>query len=839
MNSQYRIKILFYTLFFVSGLSALLYEIAWIRQFEYIFGYTIYSISAIVTAFMAGLGIGGYIFGRLTDKYGLSLRTYAIMELVIGLYASLLVFIIPSFSVLYKYIEHLWPISFTSFSFIKLFLSFAILTPATTLMGGTLPVLVKNFTESPEVIGRSVGRLYGLNTLGAVLGPLLTGFVLIPRLGISHTIFLGALLNLAVAGLAAWASLNIQTGREIEREKPPKKSAGRITESFLPFFIVTFSGFGTLSCQILWTRIFASLLSSNVLVYCVILASFLLGLSLGSLIISSFIDRMREPWFTVGMLLLCGGVAVILIPLFIPAIGTIVNELFKWRQASGIISELRYFPIFLLLGSVLIVPATVLGMIFPAVVKAGIGSLESLGEELGKLYSLNTLGAILGSLVSGFFLIGSLGTYPSLFIIGALYGLSGLLIFMKYKHRTMGVISVILALLLLIGASLRKPIYWFNAGFNRAMRIEKEMKVHFREGISSDVGVMEKWGIRSLTIDGIVVAQNTRRDLWDLMFKAHLPMLFHPDPEDVLLIGLGGGISLGVVEQYGATKRIDCVELAPETEETLKYFERENDRCWEDPRLNLIFNDGRHFLSVTERRYDVISVDPTDPPISTLYTRDFFELCANALKDGGIMVHWVPLFRLNDYHIRMILKSFHTAFPHTSIWYDGSSILLFGRRNRRLTVDCNIVGERLKDPKVNRSLRKVGADNMDLLLSTFIMDEDRLKELIGEDVQENTDDRPFLEYTVLGSARFPFGNNIERIYMLREKIDKVIEKGSSSEEEMLGIRRYHRLVGELADVRVKMLRGKTTIAREQLTEISRRYDLSQREISILTPFWGR
>jgi spermidine synthase len=844
-------KIVF-LLFFASGCTALIYEIAWIKLLSYIFGSTVYAISTVLTVFMAGLAVGGYLIGRYADRIKKPLGLYGALEFLIGLFALLFLFALGPLESVYVWIERSWSLTYTSFSLVKFALTFLLLILPTTMMGGTLPVMAKHISRSEDKVGKDIGLLYGANVLGAVTGCLLTAFVLINSFGINNTIYLAVVINTLIALLVLFLVLSRKaTGEEIsesyaEKAYPAAPDKVDIDETLpdLPgkgspswaLYLAAFSGFATMALEVLWTRTFISMLSANVLIFAVILASFLSGLSLGSFLISRWIDRIRGMTSFIGILLLLNGLVIVLSILGLRQIGNLFEYLHFARSFSPLIDDLGIWSHFIVLFVIILIPSVAMGTVFPAVIKYYSRSLASLGRDVGHVYAVNTVGAILGSFSAGFVLTPLIGINQSVYAMGAIYSLLAVITFMMAGKRNLLVGGVLLTLFSLIAIPFTSTLHWFNAGFIRTNVISPEHTLFYREGVSANIGIIKRNGFKALAVDGIIVAQNSKDDMWDLLLKAHLPVMLHPDPQKVLLIGLGGGISLGAVEKHDV-EEIDCVELSPEVVDAHRYFAEENDRCWEDSRLNLIVNDGRHFLLTTEERYDIISVDPVDPPVSTLYTRDFFTLCRNALNEDGLMLQWVPLFRLSSGHVLMIIKSFRNVFPNTTVWYDGTSIFLLGRNGDQVDFDYSDFVASFSNPGVEKSLAKIGLTDPDLILATFVAPVEEFEQLMGEAIPENTDNHPRLEYSVLYDRGFSFSKNLELVSNQYGCISPHLT-GIEDEKSIRRVERVCVIMKDLFQVRLLATEGRLNEAGSLLESTAARNGLVMKDVEILRPFWA-
>jgi spermidine synthase len=800
---------------------------------------------------MAGLALGSYLFGRWIDRWRRPLLVYGILELALAVYVALLVAGMPWIQEMTVSWLRGRDLSHTSTSLIKFAIAAFVLLVPTTLMGGTLPVLAKQVTRSSRTIGRWLGLLYGLNTLGAVFGSLVAAYVLILWLGVNRTLLLAALIS-ALVGLASCGlALSIAAGSHGKmspaggRDAPSGdlESAEGTPVSEIPgsrlavLHTVAFtSGFAVLAAEVLWTRLFVNLLTANVLVFATILGAFLTGIALGSFLVSRWIDRLRSLDVAVCVSLLVSGVLLCASVLSQGGLGALFQKI-RGLEALSLSAkvDLSLACMFLVVA----VPATVFGTVLPSLFRWSSRSLTTLGQDVGRLYAWNTIGSIAGSFASGFLMIPLVGLNASLLLLGLLYGLLAALVVRRTGLRVVSGAVALAALVLVATPSVRKPVYWFNGGFTQVVRIPAERTLFLDEGIEGTVGVLGIGKVRALTVNGVAVAESSRHDLWDLLLKAHLPMLLHEDPRRVALVGLGAGVSLGAVEAYEEPERIDTVEIAPEVVPAHRLFASVNRRCWEDPRLRLWINDGRHFLLTTENRYDVISVDPTDPPVVYQYTQDFIQLCHDRLDDGGIMVQWVPLFHLSSLHLKVIMKAFLNVFPESTLWYDGTSVLLMGRRGRPLEIDVQRMARRLGQGDVRASLGMIGGPDVWRLLSTYVAGPGALERMVGTDVPENSDDKPYLEYAVLRSAPLTprtFAANLEMLEPYRESVEHLLGSADRTPDNLLRLAREELIMRRLLRSRIHKLLGERELWEGSLRGLARDTGMDEAEFRSLWPF---
>jgi spermidine synthase len=376
----------------------------------------------------------------------------------------------------------------------------------------------------------------------------------------------------------------------------------------------------------------------------------------------------------------------------------------------------------------------------------------------------------------------------------------------------------------------RAPTFWLNGGFMGVTAVPPAGTAFLAEDLEGTVGVLRYKGVLSLAVNGVIVAQDTRADLWDLLLKAHLPMLLHEQPERVALVGLGAGVSAGAVLAYDEVARVDCAEIAAQVVPAHKLFGAVNGRCWEDPRLRVVINDGRHVLATSTERYQVISVDPTDPPVVYQYSRDFFQVCHDKLEPGGLMVQWLPLFHLSVEHLRIVMQAFARVFPETSVWYDGTSVLLVGSRDRPLAVDAGRLRSRLARPRVQANLEPIGKPDAELVLATYVCGAEGLRRQLGPDVPDNSDDQPYLESTILMSGRLASASLADNLQLLLDAYE--VEGPAPSPAQ----RDKRQLMRALLAARIELLREGDAKLAERAREIITRHKVTEQQWAALDVF---
>lgn len=648
-------------LFVLSGAAGLVYQTVWSRELVLLFGNTSQAISTVVTAFMAGLGFGGLAGGRLVRCFKSPLRLYGGIEILIGLLALLLPSAFASFGEVYRSVYG----SATPFQLglIRLVLSLLAVTPVTFLMGMTLPVLTAYAVGSLPEAGQRIGRLYAANTLGAVLGTLVTGFVLIELLGLSRAAGVGVAISLSAGILALLLDrLPAPTAAPAEQPSSAEQSAPATALPRGVILLAAFvSGFIALSLEVLWTRLFSEGVGATIYLFALILAIYLLGIAAGSTIYSRLSNPRRDTPAALGACF----VGIGLVAILTVGVGT------------GLIGDLLPGPRLLIL-----LPATFLmGYAFPLAARMLTRSAAEAPASVGKLYASNTLGAILGSFSGVFFLAPHLGTNSSILLLAAAaLTLGGILVALDRSRSEIGARTqamssggvtvrtgsgVLIGLLALssVGAVITgQPItatstqnHLHQFGWHDSHSEDEFATVDAVSGAPSD---------RRLFVGGVGITSHTV----DTKLMAYLPKALRPDAQDFLVIGFGmgstyrSGLILGM--------RTDAVELSPSVAGKMPVFYPDADSYLHSPSGHVIVTDGRNYVRLSPKRYDLIAVDPP-PPIESagtvlLYSREFLREGGSRLRPGGVFMLFMPYGGSID-DFRDHLRTFRDAFAHVDL----------------------------------------------------------------------------------------------------------------------------------------------------------------------------
>jgi len=761
-----------FLLFFLSGTTSLIYEVIWARNFALVFGVTTYAVSTVLAAFFTGLAIGSYAAGRIIDRTRRHpLLIYGGMEAAIGIYALLL-------PVFLKFVEASYPAvyssigeSFSLFTLYRFVVSFALLALPTTLMGATLPVLSKLLVEREDALGIGVGRLYAVNTFGAVTGTFTAGFLLIPTVGISTTTLAAAGGNFVLAIAALCLSFS---DRPSERVRP----TGGVSTTSAPLplggsgrFILALaftSGLAIIGLEVVWTRSLVLVLGSTTYAFTTMLTAVLVGIALGSAVFARLADTTPNRGAWVAALLFFGGLFAVFGPAVINRLPFIFLSLYDYAYGLWpLIIATQFVVCFLLV----FIPTFVSGGSFPILIRMYSRGEDRIGRTVADVYAVNTLGGIIGSLLCGFVLIKYFGLQPSLTILALFLMLVGgglaIAIAAPWSRWRRGTLFAALIAIVAV-LSVRHPQFdtkllfagWgpFAGGYYASRMIGSTVDItdrhmqrllYHREGVSASVDVLQDaWGDEIISINAKPVATTYLYDMRTLRMLGHLPMLLHPEPKDVLLIGLGSGVSSGICAIYPSVETVTTVELSTDVPGGTACFAERNHNVLENPKFHLVINDGANYVKATRKQYDVISADPIHPFVTgagTLYSREHWQAAKECLRDGGILAQWLPLYHLSPSDFATILGTFVDVFPNATIWFCGIDTVLIGAKDD-LEVDLERTGVHMSDPRVMTELLEMGVHEPADVLGWYIAGPDQMR-AIGMDATRNTLDFPIIEFS--------------------------------------------------------------------------------------------
>ncbi len=760
--------------FFLTGLTGLAYELVWIRLLILAFGSTQFAVTTVLVVFMAGLALGSFIFGRVVDRFAAPLRLYAAIEIVLGIYCVLSPAVFEAVREIYLYAGGRNPQSVAGFEASQFALSFIALIIPTTLMGGTLPVLVKHLASSSGRVGFHTAVPYAVNTLGAVTGCLVTGFFALYVLGVKTTVYtagamdilIGALVYLIYGAKAQAAPLRRALSGAGEIAGGVRRLGAEARFVVMASFAL--SGFASLTYEVLWTRVFSLVLGSSVYAFTVMLATFLVGIGAGSILFAPLIDRRKNPvaWFAV-LEAVIGVVAL----LSIFAYRELPFIFFSLKEAFADRFWLFLFLQFLLSAGIMIIPTLCMGAIFPLVGKICTDDLRTVGKSIGDIYFFNTAGSIFGAFAGGFILIPVIGVQNGVILTAALnLALAVLLLSVSgVSFRSKSVFAVALAAVFIAAAALLPPwermlmtlgLYSNPAKGESLERMKqgefKEDLLYYKEGINAIITVRGSGtdnSVISYQANGkqeAVSVSGKPSEAWSIL--GHIPFLLHRgSPEEALLVGLGSGITLGAMELY-PLKSVDVVELEPAVVEAARFFREANNNALDDPRVSMHITDGRSFLFTGRKKYDIIISGVSDPwisGVSNLFTYEYFSELEKKLNDGGVVGLWFQNYRITPKELRIGLNTFASVFPYVSVWFhytDTLDLVVIGSKTPH-RFDMQRLGEKMSLPRVKAGLARIDINNPYDVLDLFLIGNRDLRSYIGS-TPINTDERPLLEFTL-------------------------------------------------------------------------------------------
>jgi predicted membrane-bound spermidine synthase len=729
-----------YALFFLSGATALVFEILWFRLAGLAFGNSLWASSLVLASFMGGLAIGNGVAGRWGERLRDPLRAYGLLELLIGVLGLGLVLLFPMLNALlapmFRYLTD-WPWALNS---VRLGLAFSLMLLPAAAMGATLPVLVRELCARRRGFGDSLGLLYGLNTLGAMAGALAGELILIERLGVRGTAALAAILDLGVAlvvlrGARHWGA----AGRPVDPGPAVAAEPRPLTRRALRLLLAAFMAGGLLlALEVVWFRTLQLHIFGTSVVFAVMLAVVLAGIGFGGFLASRYSRLQRQDRLAAATALLSGAAVVLTLTLYAsPAFGL---ELARTQTVGWI---------FIGRAVRLMLPVCVLsGVLFTLLGKELHTELGSETRAAGYLTLANTLGAMLGALVAGFLLVPGLGVEASFAVLALGYGGVGLF---ALRWPPGGLVRLERIVLAATGVAFLLACALFPRGIVSAQifatsyeRFTKDGAYleALREGSNEIIFYLraDRFGRpyyhRLVTNGHSMSASFTPAQRYMKLF-VHLPVALHPRPRRALLICYGVGMTAKALANTASLERIDVVDISRDVIELSEIvYPSPADHPLRDPRVRVTIEDGRFFLQTTEERYDLITSEPPPPKgrgVVNLYSREYFQLTHDRLAPGGMATHWLPVFQLHQSDLRAIVRAWVDVFPESSLWIgSGGDWILLGVREGGRPVSEEEFRRPWQDPRVGAELRDLGVESPEQLGALFVLDGEGMLELAGD-----------------------------------------------------------------------------------------------------------
>jgi spermidine synthase len=805
-------------LFAGSGCAALIYEIVWFQLLQLVIGSSAVSLAVLLATFMGGMCLGSLALPRLISARQHPFRVYALLELGLGLFGIAVLFGMPLMDWLYAALAWQGPAGLL----LRCVVCAVCLLPPTMLMGATLPAMARWVETTPRGVSW-LGLFYGGNIAGGVLGCLLAGFYLLRLYDMETASYAAAAVNGTVALLAVGVAACTPHHPPAESRAVDGAPAERATTVYLA---IGLSGACALGAEVVWTRLLSLLLGATVYTFAIILAVFLVGLGIGSSAGAALARRSARPVLVLGWCQLLAAAALAW------TATTLTQALPYWPiQPALSSSPWITFQLDLVRCLWALLPGTVVwGASFPLALAAVAGPGKDPGRLVGGVYAANTVGAIAGALLCSLWLIPRVGTQGTQRVLIGLSALAGLVLLAPrlgpvpagpgertgtgwLRFGEAGLLVAALGLVGLLGWSVAL-VPWQLVAFGRETAVflpvaDQWAVLYVGEGLNASVAVTEqKNGERGFHVSGKAEASTRLHDMRMQRMLGHLPALFHPRPRSVLVVGCGAGITAGSFLLHPDVERIVICEIESLVPAAVTpYFARENFDVVNNPRVEIVHDDARHYILTTPEHFDVITSDPIHPWVkgsATLYTQEYFELCQRHLNPGGVITQWVPLYESNENVVKSELATFFEVFPHGTVWGNptegqGYDVILLGqvsteassagaRQSAPLRINLDELQTRLEGANVPvaRSLREVGFHSLLNLLSTYAGQSSDLRSwLLGAEINRdrnlrlqylaglglNTYAGPLIYQRLLRQRRFPkevFAGSEQRIQALQQ-----------------------------------------------------------------------
>ncbi len=799
MNLQKQnLKIIVYLLFIISGIAGLIYQIVWFKYLSLFLGNTTYAQTTVLAAFLGGLALGNFIFGKRADSFSNPVLVYSVLEIFIGIYCFAYPFLSGFFeNIFLQYAPALNPgsknILFNASRFI---IAALLLVVPATAMGGTLPVLSKFFVEKIQNARREVAILYFLNSFGAFVGIIFAGFILIKEFGLPATVYATAGLNVA-AGITGFiiSFRNKNVAAEAEYNYSPETGAEEkleTTDRLMKIIVAVagLSGMSALIYEMVWVRLLINFFGSSTYAFSIMLLAFIGGITLGSFIVSqNYFKRynyIKLLAFSQGAI----GFSTMLALLFYERL-----PYYFWKISALLSRTPEAFSLFLLSEFVLTfmiiaVPTLFMGMSLPLASEIFSASNRKIGFSVGRIFSVNTVGTVAGTVLAGLVFIPNFGIKVS-FEIGIALNLTAALLIL-WSYNLYSIRSKIIFSVFIISASVLYLISF--TGWNKSVLIKgifrslnsappssfeefsknqgEESILFYKEGIGSTVAVSQENSNpdrKRLIIDGKPDA-SSYFDMPTQVLLAQIPMMLHKNPQNVFVVGFGSGTTIGSVLTH-PVKKITCAEISKGVIEASRFFRKENRNCLNDPRLKLINEDALTLLKLSKEKYDVIISEPSNPwiaGIGNLFSKEYFEKCSESLSPDGIMVQWFHLYAAEDDVVKLVLNTFSSVFPYAQLWSSvGNDIILVGSK-KEIRFNAPLLESKFSSSLVKADFERIGIQNLFTFLSCQNVSP-RGFYLMSNDNPINSELHPRLEF--LAPKSFYIGKPSSYIYPFDEKFD--------------------------------------------------------------------
>ncbi len=762
-------------LFFTSGFTGLIYEVLWMKELGLLFGNTAHAASTTLAAFFIGIGCGSFVLGKILSSRQHPLRIYALLEFFVAISALLYFQLTNLYNYFYPSIFEVLGSGHWGFIIVKFALALVILFPPAFFMGGTLPAISQYIVRHKTTLGRSISVIYAINIIGASLGAFAAGFILPKYLGYTYSYLLAVIITCVVA-LAAYLYSHFYSSITSEIKTTNEKINIAITSTGLSktsILILAFiSGVITLGMEVLWTRMFSQVLHNSVYTFSTILIVFLVSLSLGSIVARILITRIKQHVTIILVLITCSCLLMAATPyIFIFATDnlTYFGSTQNWMQYT--------LSVFALVSSVVMIPTVLLGTIFPYLIKLCESQQLAAGEIIGNLASINTIGAVIGSILAGFIFLEIYGLWISIKLFAAIYLIVTIVMVLKNNRKNIRVLSLQVFSLFII--------FFLNFSALPFVTLHKinnvaEELVEVFDGSAATVAVIKRLKSLRIKVNNFYSLGGTDARIHEER-QAHLPLLLHQNPKSVYFLGMGTGITAGAALRH-PVENVVVTELIPEViEASNKYFTEYLNNLFEDTRASVFAEDGRNYLLGTDEKYDVIIADlfvPYKAGTGSLYSQEHYLNALNRLNKNGLYAQWLPLFQLSEEEFGIIANTMLQVFPQVTLWrgkfHPTKPIALLVGHTNPSTINLTSIETRISQVKdnsfTNNDKNKIAEGPYPLTIDRFLqyyIGNISISHNLFKRYPVNVDDHPIIEYQAPVAHRQRQAQQAERFHYAR------------------------------------------------------------------------
>ena len=756
-----------YALFFLSGCAALIYETVWFYLVQLVVGASSISVAVLLCAFMGGMALGSWLLPKIAPRAH-PFKVVAALEAGIGFFGAAIPIALPYIQQAYLTIAEPGLASVA----LRAVVCVIVLTPPTMLMGATLPAIARWWSNQHDA--RSVGLLYMSNLLGATTGTVLSGFYLLRVYDTVTATAVAVTLNIVVA--LAFYLLASKTTAGAPQSAITVTNAQYTSPAI--YAAAGLSGFTALGAEVVWTRQLSLLFGASVYTFSLILAVFLAGLSIGGFAGSTLAKRSRDPRALLATVQVLLGIAI--------GFGAwaIVNVLPHWQPTGDFLPNVRARPMLAFAFDAArcafaLLPATILwGASFPLTLAAG--GARDFGGHVARVNATNTIGALAGAIAFTLIGIPYLGSQVAQQALVAFAGICSMVLVWNTtsRIRRIAIVMGAAAFATAIVPAVPGRLIAYGRSVNSWASIARFL--YIAEGATASIAVTQHvGGARQFHIAGKVEASDMDIDMRLERMLGHVPALIHPHPKSVLIVGVGAGVTAGALSIHPEVERIVICEIEPMVPRSARaYFGNENHHVFDDPRVQLVFDDARHFLQTTHEKFDIITSDPIHPWVrgaATLYSLEYLTLAKNHLTPGGVVTQWIPLYETDERSVKSEIGTFAAVFPDTTLWNpdlleEGYDLVALGRAQESPIVEGEIQKRIDAAPRLKQSLDAVLLRSAGDILSTYagrgrdlapwLKDAEinrerhlRLQYLAG--LAANTDNRYGIFQAILNYRRYP------------------------------------------------------------------------------------